>query len=239
MTDAELYGRGVDTLLASWAAYADGSDGAGLERRAGVICAVFPADPERGVYNNAILERAAAVDAMESVYAQAGVERFAAWVHETDEATRSELQRRGYVLDTTTRAMGMALDDIPLPRPELDLVSPEWEVYLQTFGMPAGLLSRADRSVFEILVAQSGGALVATAMAFDHGSDCGIYNVGTVEQARRRGFGTALTALHLHNAVGRGCETATLQATPMAERMYAAGGFRDLGRFLEFVRQPL
>ena len=72
-------------------------------------------------------------------------------------------------------------------------------------------------------------------MAFDHGGDCGIYNVTTLERARRRGLGTALTALHLHDAVARGCRTASLQSTPMAERVYAAVGFRDLGRILEYV----
>jgi predicted GNAT family acetyltransferase len=54
--------------------------------------------------------------------------------------------------------------------------------------------------------------------------------------ARRRGLGTALTALHLQLARDRGCKTASLQATEMAERIYAAIGFRDLGRFVEYVR---
>ena len=72
-------------------------------------------------------------------------------------------------------------------------------------------------------------------MAFDHGGDCGIYNVGTLERARRRGLGTALTALQLHDALARGCRTASLQSTQMAERVYAAVGFRDLGRILEYV----
>ena len=40
-------------------------------------------------------------------------------------------------------------------------------------------------------------------------------------------FGTALTAVQLHDARARGCETASLQATPMAEHLYAAAGFRD------------
>jgi predicted GNAT family acetyltransferase len=72
-------------------------------------------------------------------------------------------------------------------------------------------------------------------MAFDHGSDCGIYNVGTLKRARRRGLGTALTALQAHDALTRGCWTASLQSTEMAERVYAAVGFRDLGRILEYV----
>jgi GNAT superfamily N-acetyltransferase len=80
------------------------------------------------------------------------------------------------------------------------------------------------------------GANVATAIAFDHDGDCGVYSMSTVESVRQRGFGTALTARHLHHAVERGCATASLQSTPMAEGIYAAVGFRDLGRFLEFSR---
>ena len=33
----------------------------------------------------------------------------------------------------------------------------------------------------------------------------------------------------------RGCETASLQSTQMAERVYAAVGFNDLGRILEYA----
>ena len=72
-------------------------------------------------------------------------------------------------------------------------------------------------------------------MAFGLGGDCGIYNLTTLERARRRGLGTALTALHVHDALARGCQTASLQSTKVAERVYAAVGFRDLGRILEYV----
>ena len=76
---------------------------------------------------------------------------------------------------------------------------------------------------------------MAAAVAFDHQDDCGIFNVVTIERARRRGLGTALTARAVHDATARGCRTATLQATQIAERVYAAVGFRDLGRFLEYT----
>ena len=59
--------------------------------------------------------------------------------------------------------------------------------------------------------------------------------MSTLEPARRRGLGTALTARHVHDAAERGCATASLQSTAMAERVYAAVGFRDLGRILEYV----
>ena len=44
-TDAELYLRGRDTLLASWEAYACGAVGAAVKRFPGVAAAVFPDGP--------------------------------------------------------------------------------------------------------------------------------------------------------------------------------------------------
>jgi ribosomal protein S18 acetylase RimI-like enzyme len=238
---ADLYRIGSETVVASFEAYARGARDAAVIRAPGVSAAVFPHPPERAVYNNAVLDPGAgaeALDAMEAAYASAGVDRFAAWVHESDEAMRAEIAARGYTLDTATRAMGMALDDLRVPLPELELDLPEWPAYLawlESIGVPPGLLAGADPREFQLLIAR--GA-VAAALAFDHGDDCGIYNVGTLEHARRRGLGTALTARLLHDARARGRRTASLQATAMAEGLYAALGFRDLGRILEFTRPP-
>jgi GNAT superfamily N-acetyltransferase len=148
---------------------------------------------------------------------------------------RGELERRGYTLDTTTRAMGMALDDIAVPRPQIALGPAGWPEYLEMEHLAPDFLRTADHAAFHLLAARAGGEMVAAALAYDFGGDCGIYNVGTVEKARRRGLGTALTAAQAHDARARGCQTASLQSTPMAERVYAAVGFRDLGRILEYV----
>ena len=244
-SDDDLYRRGVATFLASCEEYARGSNGAAVRRLDGVAAGVFPNGPERAFYNNAVLERdlgpterAAAVEAMRAAYDAAGVDRYAAWVHESDEAMRGELAGRGYEIVESTRAMGMSLDEVRLERPKVELGSLDWSDYLEYLtrvGVPAGLLSGADPSAFRLLAARRSGETVATAIAHDHEGDCGIFNMSTVEAARRRGLGTALTARHVHDARERGCSTATLQATPMAERIYAAVGFRDLGRFLEFA----
>jgi hypothetical protein len=141
LTDVDLYQTGTRTLLASWEEYTRGAIGAAVHRLPGVGAAVFPNVPERAVYNNAVLERhlppagrTDAVDAMEAAYAAAGVTRFAAWVHESDVPMRTELERRHYTLDETTRAMGMMLDDIRVRRPELDLAQPDWSEYLHSSG---------------------------------------------------------------------------------------------------------
>jgi GNAT superfamily N-acetyltransferase len=244
-TDDDLYARGAATLVASWAQYARGAAGAAVQRLDGVAAAVFPAGPERAIYNNALLdrdlgpaERAVAVDAMAAAYRSAGVERYAAWAHESDEGMRAELSGRGYAVEEATRAMAISLDGVTPGRPELELRPLDWPAYvryLEAAGVPAGLLSGADPRAFHTLVARRRGENVATAIAFDHDGDCGIYNMSTVQSARRQGLGTALTARHVHDAAARGCSTASLQSTPMAERVYAAVGFRDLGRILEFV----
>ncbi len=242
MTDDELYLRGVDTLLSSWEAVARGSRDARLVRATGAAAGVFPWGPERSVYNNALLDRGAeleAVDALEDAYASAGVDRFAVWVHESDEPMRTELEARGYVLQEMTRAMGMTLSDIRTPLPDIDLAPSDWGEYvryLERVGVPAGLLAGVDPDAFRLLLARGEGGLVATALGFDNDGDRGIFNVSTLEHARRQGIGTALTARLVHEAAARGATTATLQSTEMAERVYAGVGFRDLGRFLEFGR---
>jgi ribosomal protein S18 acetylase RimI-like enzyme len=242
LTDAGLYDRGVATLLACWQAYARGCPGAAVIRSPGVAAAVFPDRPERTFLNNALLGRqltssgrARALAAMERAYASAGVTGFAAWVHESDRAMRDDLQARGYAVAETTRAMGMVLNDLRVPRPEIELAAPRWSEYLRVVGVPPEFARRADRGAFHILIATLDGTAAAAAMAFDGGRDCGIYNVATLEHARRRGLATALTALLAHDAMARGCRTASLQATPMAEGIYAALGFRNLGRIFEFV----
>ena len=241
-SDADLYRRGIATLLASWEEYARVSAGAAVTRLPGVTAAVFPEGPERGVYNNAVLERGleaaargAAVEAMETAYAAAGVDRFAAWVHETDRPMAADLDRRGYVLSETTRAMGMDLAAIRLPRPEIELGPPDWGEYVRIGELPPGLLDGIDQAAFHVVVGRLDGESVAAGIALDLDGDCGIYNVGTLAHARRRGMGTAVTAALVHDARDRGCETASLQSTPVAERIYAAVGFRDLGRILEYA----
>src|SRR5690242_15837061 len=180
LSDADLYRRGQETLLASWEQYARGASAAAVQRLAGVAAAIFPHEPERSVYNNAVLERdlaarerTQAIDAMEAAYQSEGVSRFAAWVHESDEAMRSELERRGYTLDEMTRAMGMSLGDIRMAQPELELAPGDWSEHLRIAGVPTGLLSGLDTAAFHILVARLCGASVATAIAFDFAADCG------------------------------------------------------------------
>ena len=240
-----LYMRMAANLVASWERDAEGSPGASVEHLPGVAAAVFPEPPERTVYNNALLDRglsssdaADAIDVAEAAYADARVPEYAVWAHESEPETIAELERRGWRPDTSTRAMAMALEDFAAPLPQVHAVTGDWQDYLRFLtrsGAPEGVLAGVADGVYEVRLIEAAGETVAGAIAYDHDGDCGIYNVGTLPHARRRGLGSAVTALLLHDARVRGCMTASLQATPMAERLYGRLGFSDLGRFFEYV----
>ena len=129
VADAELYVRGRrDPRRCRGRSTPARRPAAALVRAPGVAVAVFRSEPERSVYNNALLdrdldarERADAIDAMEAAYAQAGItelRRLGPRERRRD-AWRSR-KRRGYTVTESTRAMGMTLDDIRLPPPEID-----------------------------------------------------------------------------------------------------------------------
>jgi GNAT superfamily N-acetyltransferase len=242
-----LYKRGVATLLADWEVCAGASPGTALRRDPGVSSGVFPHPAERAVLNNAVFERdlpragrEQAIEAMEAAYAEAGIEHFAAWVHASDAPLRADLEARGYRLSEANRMMGMSLDGIRVPRPKVPDLSYAWQDHLDYLaaeedGVPEGFLAGVAPDVYNVVNAGT----LATAISFDFEGDCAIFNVGTVPHARRRGLGTALTALLVHEAADRGCSTASLQTTAIAESAYAAVGFRDLGLILEYVPRSL
>jgi ribosomal protein S18 acetylase RimI-like enzyme len=240
----QLYDRLAATLVASWSRYAERIHGASMEIVPGAAVAVFPSGPERAVYNNALLDRGIdemgadeAASAIARAYGDVGVESYAIWVHDSEGRAIAALKRRGLHVDTSNRAMAMTLGELSLPRLKLDLAPADLREHLQiaeALGAPEGLLTGVDSDDFEALVARVEGRNVATALAYDHDGDRGIYNVGTLPEARRRGLATALTALLLDEARELGRTTASVQSSEMAEGVFAALGFRDLGRFIEY-----
>jgi GNAT superfamily N-acetyltransferase len=243
MTNLELYRRGIDTAVTCWERFARSTRGATVHRLRHADVAVFPNGPESTIYNNAVVssglahkEQELTLAALEHLYAAAAVSDYAVWVHETDDATRDALELRGYHIATSTRAMGMERAEFRGAAPEIQVASSDWREHKRILGVDPDLLRLLDVSNFGLLVATSGGEGVATGLSFDHGDNCGIFNVATVESARRRGIGAAVTARLVRDAWSRGCETVTLQATPIAEHVYASIGFRDLGRIVEYAR---
>jgi ribosomal protein S18 acetylase RimI-like enzyme len=85
------------------------------------------------------------------------------------------------------------------------------------------------------------GRPVATARLHTGAGVAGIYTVITVGDARRRGYGEAMTRVALHAARDAGLRIATLQASEAGRGIYERIGFRELCRFQLFegrAREP-
>ena len=69
------------------------------------------------------------------------------------------------------------------------------------------------------------GAVVATSILFTTGDVAGIYWVATLEEARGRGYGAALTWAAVAGGQRAGCRVASLQASQLGRPVYARMGF--------------
>jgi GNAT superfamily N-acetyltransferase len=235
---SDLLASAVASLVAAWEQFAAWSPGARVQRDADAATALFVADADRALLNNALVlgDPERALTAITEAYASAGIDRYAIWIHETQHAAQALLEREGYRLAERTMVMGAQL---PAPGPahvaQINTIHPS----------PAGLRA-VNELADDVLpgLAHGGPARILLAgpppqsglLALDHDGDCALAFVATLPKVRKRGMATALTARALADAAARGCTSASLQATPEAEGVYRAAGFRDLGRIREYER---
>jgi GNAT superfamily N-acetyltransferase len=91
----------------------------------------------------------------------------------------------------------------------------------------------ADPDV-ELVVASLDGQAVGTSLAVRTDEVAGVYAVGTLADARRRGVGTAATWAAVAAGRAWGCDMVVLQASEMGFPMYRAMGFRTVVRYAIF-----
>lgn len=91
--------------------------------------------------------------------------------------------------------------------------------------MPPSVLDSGPETVY---VGYADGSPVTSGMGFRTGDTIGVYNVATVEAARGRGFGAAITGRVIADGLAAGCRVAALQASPMGRPIYERMGFREV-----------
>ena len=233
---------GQDTLIASWRALATISPGAQVHEGHAAVAAIFPLWVP---LNNAIAYDASpdsarlAADEVTPLFDDARVATWALWLSSSAnsfDAPDSVGSIDGFTRDTTTLVMHCALS---AARPRSSAVE---RTTIEAAGratdevVPANELPPPDGAGgVDAWVAVVGGYAVAGAWSYLHGSDCGIYAVGTAVDWRRRGAATALMHNVLADAYERGAQSATLQSTRMGEPLYTSLGFRAVGRYEEWV----
>jgi len=87
-------------------------------------------------------------------------------------------------------------------------------------------------------VAYMGAEPVACAMTLVSHRIAGVFYVATVEHARRRGLGDALTRMAARAGFEMGAEAAWLGASEMGADLYRRIGFRDLGSTIVEFESP-
>ena len=107
--------------------------------------------------------------------------------------------------------------------------SPE-ELAVRVF--PRHLIANDNAAYF---VARLDGEPAGISVAVRTGESGGIYSVATLEQARRRGVGTAVTWAAIDAIRGWGCTSAVLQSSEMGYPVYRAMGFEEVTRYVRFV----
>ena len=99
----------------------------------------------------------------------------------------------------------------------------------EVFGHYEGLEKLAAEGTKAVaFLALLEGAPVSIAMTIVNHGIAGIYWVGSLDEARGRGLGRAVTAAAANAGFDLGAEVASLQASPMGRPVYLAMGFRTI-----------
>ena len=118
-------------------------------------------------------------------------------------------------------------------------------VMLASFGMPdwlheplLGFFHGFDPSEFLNVVGWLDGRAVACGSTYLTGTTAGVYNIGTVPEARGRGIGYAVTAWLMEAARERGCSEAILHASAEGFPVYERLGYETVCHLAQMVWVP-
>jgi GNAT superfamily N-acetyltransferase len=92
-----------------------------------------------------------------------------------------------------------------------------------------------DRPECVVYVGYADGDPLISGLGWRTGRTIGVYSIATIESARRRGYGAAMTARVVEDGVVAGCDAAALQASAMGRPIYERLGFRTVVRYAAYV----
>ena len=95
-----------------------------------------------------------------------------------------------------------------------------------------------DRPECVLYLGSEGGAPVVSGLGWRTGRTIGVFSIATIESARRRGYGAAMTARVMADGVAAGCDVAALQASDMGRPIYERLGFRTVVRYSAYADPP-
>jgi ribosomal protein S18 acetylase RimI-like enzyme len=253
MGERSLAAAAHENLIAAFAYVARRRPGGFSRSEGGVVTTV--SGVALPLFNQVVVEGEQAApealaDAVERVRA-AGAPWLALLRDGTDDrfvAVLSELGLRE--LDERLPAMALSPVEEPPPAPaELDVRRARDRADVEAHALVNAVAAEVDPALlgfladvgFErqpdapVIVGSLDGQAVTTAMGFRTGATIGIYSVATRLDARRRGYGAAMTREVLRAGRAMGCDIAILQSSTMAVGLYESLGFRTVLRYRCFA----
>jgi ribosomal protein S18 acetylase RimI-like enzyme len=220
------YQRYFASLVGSWELAAVPHSDAVVVRGEGFVAARFPYP----VLNNAILINPSAMDAIREFYP--GADEYAVWSELADRRLANVLLTSGFRRDVTTRPMLCYLADAELD--DVDSGAVLADIDPDCIADLNGVTAELVRGVPGLRAYATAG-FESGLIVLPIGTDANVSFVATRPDARRRGLAELVTRAALRDVRDRGFVTASLQATPMAESIYARVGFRPVGHWQEWV----
>ena len=176
---------------------------------------------------------------------------FCVWIAEKLVAGLAEVPTNYGLEPAVSLYPGMVLHPIP-DAPALgvgvSVVEPSLDEFigvLEESGLRAELAQRLISPAFaadpdvRLFVGRLDGKPVGTSIAIRSRDASGVYNVGTLPEARRRGVGSAVTWAAVGAGSAWGCDTVVLQSSVMAISMYEDMGFRTVAPYVTFTQSSV
>lgn len=227
------------------------ASGGRIWKKEGVFASIIPAAPERSIFNSVFYRHAPGIITQLGViareYEEAGVRAWTVWVPEGQRGVAKELERAGHVLDAEPRDMAMALDELQVPDPDLELEIVERDdpgamarINEAAYGYPEGdfdVVAETPTTGLRIYFGRVDGKDVCTLGIAAYKSDAVVVWVAALPEARGRGISGRVLARALEDAGESGLETTTLQATELGQPVYTKLGYRDYGAMQMWERR--
>lgn len=226
--------------------FASGSPGARVFEQRSVVGSLIPDSPERSLFNTVVFDREdpkllqEALPRYVSEVDAAGIRACSVWVVEGDSEAEEIVEREGFSIDSTPRAMGADLDALDLDEHHEEVLM-RWDTTgLSRLNEDAYGLERGQFGAVLDRIPEQGSAFCFFAVDGDQpvacvmtlhtaAGDCAVYFVATDPDHRRAGHATKTMLAALRHARDSGCKTTNLQATKHGAPVYERLGYEDLG----------
>jgi len=220
-----------------------------LLERPGLRAARAPHCPDREVANGVVYEDPdvlrESLPELRDWFAEHGC-AWVVWAQPGDYGVARACEEFGNTLYATCEAMGLELDGMPDPvndgldwagGQDSSILGPVNDV---AYGFGDGSMIRAigapPPGTFETYSARHEGVDDAAVLGlYERRGNAQVVWVATRPEAAGHRLAGRLLGHALAEARGRGCETATLEATEQGHPAYAAAGFRPLGQVQMWV----